>query len=270
LDNDEAFVLTVCSIVAVLAAGWWYITLWRLKRFARQKRTILLLAFTPIFCTAFLAEILINYSDPLVRAAPEYIILFIAAGVSLLGITAVAMPYWMGISVRDDALERNNGAAAMVACGAMFGVTLTFAGANIGDGPTIWTTLEPAFFALAGLALMWGLHAITSGMPEAVAVDRDPATAIRTTGMQLATALLLGRAVAGDWISQDATIRDFIHMGWPALVLMGAAIVIDRIQLRRAWVIRRHLRPSIVIAAAYLLIAVVLIELIAGPLERPK
>jgi hypothetical protein len=45
----------------------------------------------------------------------------------------------------------------------------------------------------------------------------------------LAIGLVLGRAVAGDWHSTEATLHDFLRDGWFAGLLSVAAIVIERL-----------------------------------------
>ncbi len=41
--------------------------------------------------------------------------------------------------------------------------------------------------------------------------ERDLASGIRTGGLFIAVGLVLGRAVAGDWVSESATLRDFFR-----------------------------------------------------------
>jgi hypothetical protein len=41
--------------------------------------------------------------------------------------------------------------------------------------------------------------------------------------------LILGRAVAGDWASLDATLRDFGTKAWPALILLAMLIAAERL-----------------------------------------
>ncbi len=96
-----------------------------------------------------------------------------------------------------------------------------FAAANVGTGDTIWTTLGPAALGTAALAGVALAHAAASGLSEAVTVDRDPAAAVRAVGLHLAVASLLARAVAGDWVSVDATLADLARRGWPAVPLAG-------------------------------------------------
>jgi hypothetical protein len=64
---------------------------------------------------------------------------------------------------------------------------------------------------------------------RSVAEDRDFASGLRLGGFLLATGLVFGRALAGDWHSGEATVHDFIRDGWPAAVIWFLALVIERI-----------------------------------------
>jgi hypothetical protein len=43
--------------------------------------------------------------------------------------------------------------------------------------------------------------------------------------------MILGRAVAGDWVSVPATMRDFFAHAWPVLPLVLAAAILERLLL---------------------------------------
>jgi hypothetical protein len=71
---------------------------------------------------------------------------------------------WLGIDVGDDALERNNSAACVATCGALVGSMTIYGFANIGEGPTIWTTIGPA--ALGGAAAVALMAMYQLGWPR--------------------------------------------------------------------------------------------------------
>jgi hypothetical protein len=56
------------------------------------------------------------------------------------------------------------------------------------------------------------------------AEERDLASGLRLCGLLVANGLILGRAVAGNWHSEAATIHDLIHDGWAASLLSAAAL----------------------------------------------
>jgi hypothetical protein len=50
---------------------------------------------------------------------------------------------------------------------------------------------------------------------------------MRLGGLLLCWALILGRAVTGNWHSAAATIHDFVRDGWPALLLCLVALPVE-------------------------------------------
>jgi hypothetical protein len=67
-----------------------------------------------------------------------------------------------------------------------------------------------------------------SGLAEKVTVERDPAAGLRAAGFFVGAGLILGRGVAGDWVSAAVTMADFAQTGWPALVLAGVVVAVER------------------------------------------
>jgi hypothetical protein len=51
---------------------------------------------------------------------------------------------------------------------------------------------------------------------------------LRLAGFLIGCGLILGRAVAGDWISLDATIGDFVRKAWPVLIILPLYIFCER------------------------------------------
>ncbi len=134
----------------------------------------------------------------------------------------------LGVSVRDDACERANPAAVVMVCGAGIGLTLIFCAVNTGEGPSFWNNV---FSALAGGIAwfgLWFLLETTTQISRAVTEDRDVASGVRLGGFLLAQGLVLGRALAGNWHSSAATLNDLVRDGWPGVVLLGLAIVAER------------------------------------------
>jgi uncharacterized membrane protein YjfL (UPF0719 family) len=161
-----------------------------------------------------------------VREDGRYLAMYLALGALWSGAFISLLP-WLGISVRDDALERGNPAAAWAAAGGLLGITLCFAGGNIGDGPSWTVVVLAAGLASAALALLWTLFNLFSGVVEKIVVERDECAGIRAAGLFVALGLVLGRGAAGDWVSIGATIRDFAINAWPALPLVAAAVALE-------------------------------------------
>lgn len=134
---------------------------------------------------------------------------------------------WLGLSVGDDVVERRNSAALAALCGGMLGVALTYAGGNLGEGPSYWNNIFSAGLGTLGLFILWLLLETIGNVSVSIAEERDLASGIRLGGFLVAVGLILGRAVAGNWHSESATVRDFIHDGWPAAALCLLACVAE-------------------------------------------
>ena len=136
---------------------------------------------------------------------------------------------WLGLSFRDDAVERRNIAALTALCGAVPAVALTYIGGSQGEGPSYWNNVFSASLGTVGLLGVWILLELGAKVSVSIAEERDFASGLRMCGFLLAIGLVLGRAAAGDWHSESATVRDFIHDGWPATILWATALVIERL-----------------------------------------
>jgi uncharacterized membrane protein YjfL (UPF0719 family) len=134
---------------------------------------------------------------------------------------------WLGLSFHDDVVERRNPAALVALCGALMSVGVIYAGGSLGEGPSYFNNFFSAALGTVGLLLLWILIELGANVSRSITEERDLASGIRICGFLLATGLLLGRAVAGDWHSEAATVRDLIHDGWPAMVLCVFAVVIE-------------------------------------------
>jgi uncharacterized membrane protein YjfL (UPF0719 family) len=154
--------------------------------------------------------------------------MYIVLGLAWLRAAAFTFPY-LGLSPRDDVVERGNRAAMAALVGALLGVTLCYAGGNVGDGPGWWVVLFSAGLATGVLIVMWAALAHLTPVADAVTVDRDPAAGIRLGAYLLSTGLILGRGVAGDWESARATVSDFLAALPAAVVILILAVIIERV-----------------------------------------
>jgi uncharacterized membrane protein YjfL (UPF0719 family) len=153
--------------------------------------------------------------------------LTIVGGVWL--VIATQLFSWFGLSFREDALERRNMAALVALSGAITAVALAYAGGSVGEGPAYWNNIFSAGLATGGIFLFWILLELGGKVSVSIAEERNFASGLRLGGFLLALGLILGRAVAGDWHSESATILDFIHDGWPAVGLWALALGIERL-----------------------------------------
>jgi hypothetical protein len=107
-------------------------------------------------------------------------------------------------------------------------VAIIYAGGSLGEGPSYMNNFFSAALGTAGLLALWILLEASTKISVAIAEERDLGSGLRLCGFLLASGLVLSRAVAGDWHSEEATVHDFFRDGWPAAVLCGAALLIER------------------------------------------
>jgi uncharacterized membrane protein YjfL (UPF0719 family) len=257
-SDDESIFFWVALIGAVICAARWYWRLFRVSPWVLPRSHRTSLAIAPIAGILCVGITLVNWSDPQVRGHVDYELLFLLGAAMWMGISAGCFG-WIGLNVREDAIQRANLASNIGTCGAIVGVGLAYAGSNIGAGPTIWTTLVPAFGATVSLLVVWFVVSLVSGAHEAIAVDRDVASGIRLAGLLIALGLIFGGAMAGDFSNWAATFGDFIARAWPALRLAVVAIVIQRIARPTP---QRPIPPPVLLgvlpAVAFILAAVII------------
>jgi uncharacterized membrane protein YjfL (UPF0719 family) len=140
---------------------------------------------------------------------------------------AIKLFSWLGLSYRDDVVERGNVAALVALCGASVAVAILYAGGSLGEGPSYWDNFFSAGLGTAGWLVLWIFLELGAKVSMSIAEERDLASGLRMGGFLLAIGLMLARAVAGDWESEVATIRDFFHDGWPAAILFAIALPVE-------------------------------------------
>jgi uncharacterized membrane protein YjfL (UPF0719 family) len=243
LDGDEVLVLVGGTLVSLRAGLSWYASLLCAGAPRRRKNWPMRwgLGALPVVLLVFLAWVLHWGAAREVRENRDYIALFVALGGAWL-VAAARATAWLGISARDDAIERSNSSAAVAFAGALVGVMIVFAFANLGEGETIWTTIGPAALGTVTCLVLWGGHQALSRAADAITIDRDMASGLRFAGMVIGTGLILGRSVAGDYESAAGTFRDLWRQGWPSLPLVALAGLLH-VALRPT---KEHPAPSLV------------------------
>lgn len=207
------------------------------------------------FCAVVFFVVLATWASADVRDSGLYLFFYMLFGAAWVGLGTALLPR-VGLSVRDDVVERGNWAAAFAIGGAMLGLTAAFAGANMGNGPGWWVVLYSGALSTGGLLGIWGLMNVISRTHEHVTVDRDVAAGLRTGALLVACGMILGRGAAGDWIDAWKTTADFVRVGWPALVLALAGAVIERFAALDGKVARRSAFVyGVVPGAAYVIAA---------------
>ncbi len=161
-----------------------------------------------------------------VRSDPSPVAGLTMVGLFWLAVASRLFP-WLGLSTRDDVLERRNPAALIALACAVVAVAITFAAGNLGEGPSYSENVFCGGLATGTLMVLWLALELGAKVSNSIAEERDVATGLRFGGLLLAWGLILGRAVTGDWHSCSATVMDFLHDGWPALATWVAALMIE-------------------------------------------
>lgn len=230
MSNLEVFVFVASLILAL--KGWiaWYADLLSLNRLRDQKRQRTVLFVIPIFCMTLLASVIAKLSALTVRDDPLYLYFgfYILLGAAWVGGGSLIFPF-LGISARDDALERSNISAIWPIGGALLGISCSFAGANIGNGPGVEAVLLSAALSSVLFFALWFAVDVLTSMSERITVERDEAAGIRMGGFLLGIGLLSGWSAAGDWASASVTLKDFSLSSWPAILLAAIAVVVESI-----------------------------------------
>jgi hypothetical protein len=180
-----------------------------------------------ILSVALIATALWFWGAKEVRGHYEEVAFLTAIGGFWLGL-AQALYSWLGLSVRDDALERKNPAALIAVTCALPSTAVTFAAGNLGEGPSYWENIFSAGLATGGWFVLWIALELGGRVSISVAEERDPASGLRFGGLLLAWGLILGRAATGNWHSCRQTTDDFFREGWMAAILFLIALIVER------------------------------------------
>jgi hypothetical protein len=206
---------------------------------------------------------LTTYAASDVRNDSLYIAFYDVMGLAWIA-TSSALFHRYGLSLRDDVLERRNGAALAAFSGALIGVAFTFAGGNVGEGPGWWCVVFASGLATTSLFCVWfALHRVAR-VPETITVERDVGTGIRVGGLLLACGMIFGNAAAGDWISASDTVISFARAAALAVPLAAMGVLLEFLLIPRY----DRARPAIVLAPAaavtYVIAAIAAVAAVRG------
>jgi hypothetical protein len=184
MSEDEIFVLMMSAVFSLFCWVWWYGAALTAKSSPVAGRSPArgLLFVMPLLAALVLFVGLKLWSASDVRDDGRYLTMYFLMGLAWSGVASF-IPAWLGISFRQDVLTRANHSASLVCGGWILGVTLSFAGANVGDGPGWWVVLFSALLSTAMLTLVYFLWEKLSGSNDAVTIDRDLATGLRMLGL---------------------------------------------------------------------------------------
>jgi len=233
MSEDEAVVLIFSGGVALVSWLVWLVGCWRAQRARAANHVRMIAMVIPLLCAIVLLIVLLSWSSADVRSSGLYTFFYMVFGAAWVGIARLFIPI-LGISVRDDVIERRNTAALWPIGGALLGLTFCLAGANIGDGPGWWVVVFSGMLSTCLWFALWMFFQLITHAADHITIDRDPAAGWRLAGYLTATGIILGRAVAGDWQSAVATVRDAGRLAWPAYALFVAAVFLEMLFRPRA------------------------------------
>src|ERR1700747_825979 len=122
-----------------------------------------------------------KWSSPSVRDDFGEVSFYLIFSLIWIALTQSAFAF-LGVSIRDDVAERRNRSAGFAVAGLTIAATCCVAGSNIGDGPGFEVVLFCAVLATGYLLALWFAVAQTSGLADAISIERDLAAGIRVGG----------------------------------------------------------------------------------------
>lgn len=227
MSEDEIPITILSAISGGVGLVRWYFHLVVLAPRCRGSGTVPLLMILPVISLILVFVVLKKLASWDVRDSPTYITMYMVVGAGWMGLWIMLLPF-LGILSRDDALERNNTGAGFTCGGALVGFTACFAGGNIGDGPGWWVVIFAAVLSSGALWLLWMLLDRAVSVVDRISIERDRSSGLRAGAFLGFGGLILGRAVAGDWVSAGATFKDFVMAGWPVIFLWLCAMGFEK------------------------------------------
>ena len=232
MSDFEPFYFIPAIFLIVLAWGSWYREAATVNPLALPFRIRVCLFAAPVVCALVIFAVLLTLAAKDVRRDPLYVGFYQVVGIAWLGGMSLLFPF-LGISMRDDVLERGHRAALPAVCGAILGAALSFAGANVGDGPGVEAVVFSGILSGGVFFGLWFVAERLTAISEAITIERNVGAGFRLGGSLVALGLLSGWAVAGDWVSWSATVRDVIYYSVPASVLCSVMVLVEILLRRR-------------------------------------
>ncbi|HKV23197.1 MAG TPA: hypothetical protein VJN93_01270 [Candidatus Acidoferrum sp.] len=244
-----AFIVSVFLTLKSWSAS--YSDLISVNRFRVPIQQRLALLGAPVVSLAFIFVTLTKLASSDVRRDPLYLAFYLLIGAAWMGGGTLLFPF-LGISARDDILERGNGASVWAIAGALAGISCSFAGGNVGNGPGVAAVLSSAVLSTGLFFVLWFVLDVLTSISDAITIDREKGAGIRMAGFLVGLGLLSGWSVAGDWVSAPSTLKDFLHSSWPAVAITAIGVFLELALKRVSIRFSSRISVSAVVSAAYI------------------
>jgi hypothetical protein len=193
-----------------------------------------------------------------VRSDFKWILFYLLGGAAWLQLGLLVLSS-LGISTRDDVLERQNLGAAWVVYGMLIGTAFCYAGANIGNGPGPEAVFFCAILPTISLFSLWFCLEHIFHLADRITIERNENAGMRSGAWLASLGLVLGAAVVGGWESLEKTVWDFLHSGWIPLVFFFAAAATEWSFKSRTELKSAERIGSAAIAASYIIAALLFV-----------
>lgn len=223
----EILIFITCMCLTCYFLYKWYRRISLIWKPRKLKINKYLFGFLPLICLIIIYIFLKFLASFDVVNSPFYILFYIFLGFVWLFLGDKLLFFSFDLSLIDDAFNNINKAASFSIFGGMVGLTLIYAGANIGDGPGFWCVLVAGGLGVLLWIIFIKIINKFTYVIETVTVSRDIACGIRFGSFLIASAILFARASGGDWISFSQTIVEFKD-GWTVLPLGLIYILIEK------------------------------------------
>lgn len=271
MSEIELFILIISGYFTYRFLKNWYQLYFNIRLSKRNETVRYILGGLPIVSFIILfytLKVLASYD---VVNSPLFITFYLLLGYTWIFFGLLAMAYFFDLSWKDDAMDLNNKAAILSVAGGFLGMTIIFAGANLGDGPGWWCVIFAGGLGFCVWIVLGMIINSAAKVFERITVERDISCGIRFGFYLLGSGIILGRASAGDWTSFSQTVVEF-KAGWPVILLTLFAIGTERIVMHRSETEDKTAgfpAGSMLLGILYVLAAVAAVRLLPNIPENP-
>lgn len=209
MSEIETLLFLLCGVLTTIFIVNWYRYLFGIFKPKRKLINDYILGLLPFVLFIIIYYTLRNLASFDVVNDTLFIIFYIFFGFTWIYLFNKLIFLFYDISWIDDIITNGNYAALSAYVGALLGITLIYAGANIGDRPGFWCVMVAGGIG----AILWFILALLinkfTGIIERVVISRDLGSGIRFGGFLLSTGIILARGSGGDWFNFWQTIIDF-------------------------------------------------------------